>query len=179
MLEDMPPRSETSRVRSLLARIAHPVAVQFVKFGIVGVSNTLLTFLVYTLLLKVFDVWYIAASAIGFIVGTTNSFLLNRKWTFAEHVGDSMTPVRWAIVQGCGLGLNLGLLALFVREAGLDELIAQAFATVIVTVSTFFANRAWTFPVHGVSVVPPPADAAVQPPAGTPEPPVAGSAKRL
>jgi putative flippase GtrA len=179
MLEDMPARSETSRARSLLARITHPVAVQFVKFGIVGVSNTLLTFLVYTLLLKVFDVWYIAASAIGFIVGTTNSFLLNRKWTFSEHVGDSMTPVRWAIVQGCGLGLNLGLLALFVREAGLDELIAQAFATVIVTVSTFFANRTWTFPVHGPPVAPPPADTAMQSPAGTPEPPVAGSAKRL
>jgi putative flippase GtrA len=149
MLEGMPPRSESSRVRTLLARVAHPVAVQFVKFGIVGVSNTLLTFAVYTLLLKVFDVWYLAASAIGFIVGTTNSFLLNRRWTFSEHVGDSLTPVRWAIVQGAGLGLNLGLLALFVGGAGLDELAGQAFATVIVTVSTFFVNRAWTFPVHG------------------------------
>jgi putative flippase GtrA len=56
--------------------------VQFVKFGIVGVSNTLLTLIVYTVLLKVFGVWYLAASAIGFIVGATNGFLLNRRWTF-------------------------------------------------------------------------------------------------
>jgi putative flippase GtrA len=36
------------------ARPPRPIAAQFVKFGIVGVSNTLLTFVVYTLLLKGF-----------------------------------------------------------------------------------------------------------------------------
>jgi putative flippase GtrA len=121
------------------------VLVQFVKFGIVGISNTLITFIVYTILLKVFGVWYIAASAIGFVVGATNGFLLNRRWTFADHVGDSLTPVRWGIVQTAGLGLNLGLLYLLVHDAGVDELIAQALATVVVTVSTFLVNRAWTF----------------------------------
>jgi putative flippase GtrA len=125
------------------------VVVQFVKFGIVGVSNTLLTFAVYTLLLKVFGVWYLAASAIGFTLGATNGFLLNRRWTFREHVGDALTPVRWAIVQGCGLSVNEGLLYLFVHDARLDKLLAQAFATAVVTVSTFFANRAWTFRTHG------------------------------
>jgi len=125
-----------------------PVLVQFIKFGIVGISNTLLTFAVYTLLLKVFGVWYIAASAIGFAAGTVNSFLLNRRWTFRGHVGDALTPVRWTVVQCTGLGLNLGLLYLFVHDAGLDKLVAQAFATAVVTVSTFFANRAWTFRTH-------------------------------
>jgi putative flippase GtrA len=122
-----------------------PVHVQFVKFGIVGVSNTLLTFIVYTLLLKVFGVWYLLASAIGFVVGATNGFLLNRRWTFAGHEGDSLTPLRWATVQGCGLGVNEGLLFLFVHDAKIDKLLAQALATVVVTVTTFFANRAWTF----------------------------------
>ena len=121
------------------------VLVQFVKFGIVGISNTLIMFAVFTLLLKVFGVWYIAASAIGWSVGAVNGFLLNRRWTFAGHVGDSRTPVRWAVVQSCGLGVNLGLLYLLVHYAKLDELIAQAFATVFVTVTTFLANRAWTF----------------------------------
>src|SRR5271163_5117156 len=129
-------------------RLSAPVVVQFVKFGIVGVSNTLLTLVVYTVLLKVFGVWYLAASGIGFIVGAINGFLLNRRWTFRDHVGDALTPVRWGVVQSCGLGLNLGLLYLFVHDAGLDKLLGQAFATGIVTVVTFGVNRAWTFRVH-------------------------------
>src|SRR5438132_2097687 len=76
-----------------------PLVMQFMKFGVVGVSNTLLTFLVYTLLLKGFGVWYLAASAIGFCVGAVNGFLLNRRWTFRGHVGDALTPLRWTIVQ--------------------------------------------------------------------------------
>jgi putative flippase GtrA len=138
--------AERAGVAAVAARLHVPVVlVQFVKFGIVGVSNTLLTFIVYTLLLKVFGVWYIAASAIGFIVGAVNGFLLNRRWTFAGHVGDALTPVRWAVVQTCGLGINLGLLYVFVHDAGLDKLLAQACATVVVTITTFFVNRAWTF----------------------------------
>ena len=134
-------------------RLRRPLLIQFMKFGIVGVSNTLLTFAVYGLLLKVVGVWYLAASAIGFIVGATNGFLLNRKWTFRGHVGDALTPVRWAIVQGCGLGVNEGLLYLFVHDARLDKLLAQAFATAVVTVTTFFANRAWTFRTHAPAIV--------------------------
>ncbi len=56
--------------------------------------------------------------------------------------------MRWAVVQGCGLGVNEGLLYLFVHDAHLDKLLAQAFATVVVTVSTFLVNRAWTFRMH-------------------------------
>jgi putative flippase GtrA len=138
--------SEPARgLRERASWLGAPAIVQFVKFGIVGVSNTLLAFAVYTLLLKGFGVWYLAASAIGFGVGAVNGFLLNRRWTFREHVGDAFTPVRWTIVQGCGLLLNLGLVYLFVAGAGLDELIGQACATAIVVVLTFIANRAWTF----------------------------------
>jgi len=121
------------------------VLVQFVKFGIVGVSNTLIAFAVYTVLLKVFGVWYLAASAIGFILGATNGFLLNRRWTFSDHVGDALTPVRWGVVQGCGLAVNEGLLYVFVHDAHLDELLGQVCATIIVTIATFLVNRAWTF----------------------------------
>ena len=142
------PRRRFPSLPGLARRVEAPLLVQLMKFGIVGVSNTLLTFAVYTLLLKVFGVWYLAASAIGFVAGATNGFLLNRRWTFREHVGDLLTPVRWAIVQGCGLAVNEGLLYLFVHDARLDKLLAQAFATAVVTVSTFFANRAWTFRTH-------------------------------
>ncbi len=144
MPSQQPPTSVAGAPRSTRAA----TLVQLVKFGLVGVSNTVLTFAVFTLLLKVFGVWYLAASAIGFAVGATNGFLLNRRWTFREHVGDSLTPVRWAIVQGTGLGVNVALLYVLVDHVGLDELVGQACATAVVTVSTFFVNRAWTFRVH-------------------------------
>jgi putative flippase GtrA len=137
-----------SPARGSAVALRLPLIVQFLKFGIVGVSNTLLAFGIYTVLVKVFGVWYVAASGIGFSVGAVNGFLLNRKWTFKEHTGDALTPVRWAIVQSCGLGCNLGLVYLFVSGAGLDELVGQAFATGIVTVLTFAANRSWTFRVR-------------------------------
>jgi putative flippase GtrA len=142
------PESPSPSLAGPVRRRASPLVLQLLKFGIVGVSNTLLTFIVYTLLLKVFGVWYLAASAIGFAVGATNGFLLNRRWTFRDHIGDAFTPVRWTIVQGTGLAINLGLLFLFVSEVGLDKLLGQALATLVVTLTTFFANRAWTFRMH-------------------------------
>jgi putative flippase GtrA len=148
----LPPTDTRCSPAEIAPPARHPAAlvlVQFVKFGVVGVSNTLLTLVVYTLLLKVFGVWYLAASAIGFAVGAINGFLLNRRWTFRDHVGDAFTPVRWGIVQTCGLGVNEGLLYVFVHDAALDKLLAQVCATAFVTVSTFFANRAWTFRGHG------------------------------
>jgi putative flippase GtrA len=128
-----------------------PVIVQFAKFGLVGVSNTLITLLVYTLLVKAFGVWYVAASALGFAVGAVNGFLWNRAWTFRGHVGDALTPVRWFVVQGCGLLVNSGLVFAFVDGAGLGKLAGQALTIAIVTVLTFAANRSWTFRVqtHG------------------------------
>jgi putative flippase GtrA len=127
------------------AKINAQIAAQFVKFGIVGVSNTLLSLAVYAVLLKGFGMWYLAASAIGYAVGMVNGFLWNRSWTFRGHVGDALTPVRWSVVQGAGLAANLGLVFLFVHDADLDKLLGQVCATAIVVVFTFIANRAWTF----------------------------------
>src|SRR5271155_2042230 len=121
------PESRPSRLSALVGpagRLSAPVVIQFVKFGIVGVSNTVLTLVIYTVLLKGFGVWYLAASAIGYIVGAVNGFLLNRKWTFRGHVGDALTPFRWSIVHGAGLALDEVLLYAFVGVLGLDKLVA-------------------------------------------------------
>jgi putative flippase GtrA len=145
IIPDQPSTVQPARTEKPTRRLI----VQFMKFAIVGVSNTLITFAVYTLLLKGFGVWYLAASAIGFIAGAVNGFLLNRRWTFRGHVGDALTPVRWFVVQGCGLALNEGLLYLYVDQLGLDKLLGQALAIAVVTVSTFLVNRAWTFRMSG------------------------------
>jgi putative flippase GtrA len=133
---------------ALRAAAAHPrapVVRQFLKFALVGVSNTLVFLGVYTLLAEALGVYYLLASAIAFTAGAVNGFLLNRAWTFQGHVGDALTPVRWTIVQGCGLALDELLLYVAVSGLGIDKLVAQAIAIVVVVVLTFLANRAWTF----------------------------------
>jgi putative flippase GtrA len=122
-----------------------PLLAQFLKFGLVGISNTLLFLAVYTLLWKVVGLWYVAASAIGFAIGAINGFLWNRAWTFKGHVGDALTPVRWCVVQGCGLLCNAGLLYLLVDGAGMGKLAGQGLTIAVVMVLTFLANRSWTF----------------------------------
>lgn len=130
----------------LLTRM--PVLEQFIKFGLVGVTNTLLTFVVFTILTKAFGVWYVAASAAGFVVGASNGFVLNRRWTFSGHRGGALAGVRWTIVQACGLALDLGIIYLCVHDARLPELAGQAIAILFVTTSTFVVNRRWTFRMH-------------------------------
>ena len=153
MLQNNPPRS------GRLAAVRHSeplglkphhfeVAIQFVKFAIVGVSNTAITFIVYTALLKGANISYLIASAVGFIAGATNGFLWNRRWTFSDHVGDAYTPLRWGAVQCFGLVIDETLLYLLVHDAGVGKLLAQALAIVVVTVTTFALNRAWTFKMH-------------------------------
>ncbi len=139
--------SEPSSSPSGLTR-HRPIVEQFAKFGVVGISNTLIAYGLFTLLEEVFGVWYIAASGIGFAVGATNGFLLNRSWTFRGHGTGHDAALRWIVVQGCGLVLDLVLIAGFVAGAGLNKLVGQAFATAIVVVITFFVNRRWTFRAH-------------------------------
>jgi putative flippase GtrA len=131
---------------SLALRI--PVVEQFLKFGVVGLMNTTLTFVTFTILVKAFGVWYVAASAVGFAVGACNGFLINRSWTFRGHGGGSSAALRWAIVQSSGLLADLGLIYLLVDGLGLPELAGQALALALVVAVTFFVNRTWTFRMH-------------------------------
>src|SRR5436309_12790542 len=104
---DTDPRSHS--LQALARTVGAPLLIQSVKLGIVGVTNTLLTFVVYTLLLKVFGVWYLPASAIGFAVGTIHSSLLNLRLTFRGHHSDALTALLWTDVQCLGRGVDEAL----------------------------------------------------------------------
>lgn len=127
-----------------------PVVAQLIKFGLVGVLNTLITFAVFTALVKGAGLWYLAASGVGFLAGAVNGFLMNRSWTFRGHDGGALAPVRWTVVQGCGLLGNLGLIYLFVNDVGVGKLAGQALAIALVVGATFYVNRVWTFRMHRV-----------------------------
>src|ERR1700733_13549231 len=75
-------------------RVHRPLVTQFLKFGLVGASNTLIPSGAHTIRLKGLGVWYLAASGIGFAVGAVNGFLLNHSWTFRGHAGGDRAALR-------------------------------------------------------------------------------------
>ena len=55
-----------------------------IRFVLVGLSNTLVDIIVFTVLVAGFAVSPVPANIVGYIIGTINSFVLNRNWTFRE-----------------------------------------------------------------------------------------------
>ena len=134
------------RLPAILQRFDAPMLRQFIKYGIVGASNTVLTFVIYTVLVEALGVQYVIALLAGYLAGSLNSYLLNRHWTFrAGHLAHASVGPRFAVVQIVAIGVNTALLVLFVDDLHVHKILAQAILTVPVLAVTFFVNRAWSF----------------------------------
>ncbi len=143
-----PPSTRTDHQRDPVAGRA--AAWQFIKYGVVGASNTLITLATYTLCVKLLGVPYLIALLIGYALGGLNSYLLNRHWTFqAGHLSHSHAGTRFAVVQVVAILVNELLLYVLVHNSHVEKIAAQAILTAPIVVVTFFINRVWTFGGEG------------------------------
>jgi putative flippase GtrA len=118
---------------------------QLVKFCVVGGTGYVVNLAVYTVLVTIFDVHYIPAAVCSFLVAVTNNYTWNRLWTFrAERGHVAYQGMRFLVVSTLALGANLLVLHLLVT-IGLDEVLAQAIAIVLVTPVNFVGNKLWSF----------------------------------
>ena len=119
--------------------------VQLAKFSAVGASGYVVNLVVYTALLKGAGFHYALAATCSFVVAVTNNYTWNRLWTFHEqrgHVG--WQGLRFLVVALVAYAANLAILAAFV-ESGVDKILAQAIAVVLVTPLNFLGNKLWSF----------------------------------
>ena len=119
--------------------------VQLGKFSGVGVSGYAVNLAVYAVLLREAGFHYALAATCSFLVAVTNNYTWNRVWTFHAlrgHVG--WQGLRFLIVAVLAYGANLALLTGFIA-LGLDEVLSQAIAIVLVTPINFVGNKLWSF----------------------------------
>jgi putative flippase GtrA len=125
-------------------RGAGALLLQWLRFIVVGASNTILSWCVYAVLEHV-GVHYLLASALAFVLGALNSYVLNRRWTFHSHGHRVPEAARFAVIQCVGLGIDVGLLYVLTQDAGVHHLIAQALVFPLASTVTFGLSRQWAF----------------------------------
>ena len=118
---------------------------QFFKFGMVGVSNTILSILIYNGLLFI-DVHYIIAYTIAFLISVINAYIWNRKFVFENQPGGrKRTFLKVFLSYGSTFLLGMALLYVMVQYAGISKPLAQILLLFITIPANFFLNKLWAF----------------------------------
>ncbi len=119
--------------------------IQFIRFGIVGVSNTLITAIIIWVLLELLHFSDYLANIIGYVVGLANSFIWNRKWTFENNARISQTIFKFVIIFAVSYLFQLGNLYLLLNFTTIDAYICQLLSIITYTIVNFVLNRYYTF----------------------------------
>lgn len=91
---------------------------QFVKFGIVGLSSTVINFVVFNVLYRKLHLQLVPALTAAFILSVINGFYWNRKWTFKQARSGSASSqgVKFLIVNIVGWILNTSIVVLVIAH---------------------------------------------------------------
>jgi putative flippase GtrA len=119
--------------------------LKMLKYGLVGLLGTLLHFGSLFMLVEKLDMNPVIASAIGFILVLAVSYMLNKKWTFQVTSSGLKPLLKYTVVSGVGLLLNIGLLYTAVEWLHWNYLLGQCLVVVAVPLSNFVFNNYWTF----------------------------------
>ena len=144
----------TGRFRSLWARLqSHPrygAWLQFIQFGIVGASNTLIALGVYQLCLHAFHMHYQLANLLSFVVSVTNAYYWNSRYVFKSDEAKNFRRhaaayLKTLLSYGSTFLLSTALLTLWVEVFHMSKAIAPIINLVITIPLNFMLNKFWTF----------------------------------
>ena len=136
-------------MRKLLEKPLFQKLWQFVKFGIVGLSNTIISLGVYEACIFL-GVHYLLADPIGLIISVVNAYYWNnrcvfgdgQKKPFSHHVRMYFKSLA---AYGGAFALNLALLVLWVEIVKIPQWLAPFLNLAITIPLNFVVNKYWTF----------------------------------
>lgn len=131
--------------------------LQLVKFSLVGVSNTIVNYVVYVaaiVFLQIFRLWiqydYLIATVLGFVLSVLWAFFWNNKYVFKEKKGEHRslfgTLVKTFITYSfTGLFLNAFLMVLWVDILHMSKFIAPIINMTLGVPINFLINKFWAY----------------------------------
>ena len=135
--------------KDLKEKKIYSTLIQFIKFGIVGISNTLISYCTYAVLVWL-GVNFLLSNLIGFVVSVLNSFYWNSRYVFDLNNADTKQKLKALIktfisYAGTGLVLSSAMLILWIDIVQLSKYIAPIINLIITVPVNFFVNKFCAF----------------------------------
>lgn len=120
-----------------------------IRFSLVGVLNTLVDFLAFTVFYRITGIGGISQAA-GYCFGVVNSFIFNRRWTFEDKSSNRNTAVeiiKFAAVNAVSLSLTLIVMNSLTKKFNINVYMVKIIVTAIAQVTNYLGYRFWVFPL--------------------------------
>lgn len=119
--------------------------MQFIKFGFVGMSNTLISFAIYYGLIYL-NVNYMVANAFGYSISSIWGYILNKKWVFNKNMEKTLPSIiKYYTIYGSSFLVNLVCMYIFVEILNISTIVAPILTMVITIPYNFILNKLWAF----------------------------------
>ncbi len=122
---------------------------QFIKFGLVGVSNTLLSLAVYYIFLWINADLYLVGNIAGWLVSVANAFFWSQKYVFVSEKASLASTLKKLLKTYCSYGatflLSTLLLYLEVDLWQWPASISPLLNLLLTVPLNFLLNKFWVF----------------------------------
>ena len=116
---------------------------QAMRFGLVGVINTVITFVIYNLLSGLNEP---LAWVIGYAVGIAFGLFAHARFSFGQkRRPDIMQTIRFIIINLISLGVSTLIISLMTKRFGINRFWSGIAGTAVSVVINFFGSRMFVF----------------------------------
>ena len=126
--------------------ISRRTIIQFLKFNLVGITNTFLAAVVYVIVTALsgsYTLGLVADYAFGIVFG----FIANKLFTF-ENKDERVTVklvAKYVVLYGFVFAINFSLLRVAIESYGYDQYLAQFVIFALIVVPIFFVQKKYVF----------------------------------
>jgi putative flippase GtrA len=143
------PTPAASRLRQIRGALSgNWDAYRFLRFLLVGLSNALISFIVYLVMLALLPHavgMTSLAQAIAYGAGTFWSYAWNRKWVFGSRDRVIEEGSRFLLVQVSLMLVSIAAIGVAADGLGTDPVRAWITVMAVITILNFLLLRWWTF----------------------------------
>ena len=118
------------------------------RFSMVGVMNTAVDFLMFTLCQSVFGIGYSVSQIIGYSFGVINSYILNKKFTFEDRKVSKKTfqeLLQFVIVNAVSLCVTIIAMNVLIVSLNRGVYLSKILVTLLAQITNYLGYKLWVF----------------------------------